>query len=794
MKFSELVQNLGAINSKEIREIIVRLGIPVSENARTIPEEFVNEIIAEYKEAHAPLLRRSVSSDSTVEEVRPTKENLFALSSTTLTSSKEEEDKKKKEEAKKKREAKKKAEEEAIMSLAQKDITKSAEILNLDFSDTDEEEEHKEDDVVLEEGDTLFYEEEKIQKQLEKELRKNVKKTKHGEEEEKKLVHEEEMIEEKVLQSHVPVLKTHVTLPPVISVKEFAEKVGLKTSAVIGELLKNGVIVTINHKIDFDTAMIVADSFGVSVEKEDTEYSTADLLQGNLAKMLEGEDVSKLEVRPPIVSIMGHVDHGKTSLLDYIRHSKVTETEAGGITQQIGAYQVDINDKKITFLDTPGHEAFTAMRARGAKATDIAILVVAADEGVKPQTEEAINHAREAHIPIIVALNKMDKEGANVERVKASLAEHNLVPEDWGGDTIMVPISAKTGEGIDTLLEMILLVSEINPLQANPARAAIGTIIETHLDTSLGPIATVLINTGTLRFMDNFVVGEAYGRVKVMKNPLGKRIKEAFPSAPVQIVGFSELPQVGDILQVEKTEKLAREKATEIKNLRMNSPLRGGITFSDIIAKINHGDMKQLKVVLKADTKGSLEAVRNALLKLNTDEVQVQIIHSGIGNVTDTDVLMASASMALLLGFNIQVPAQVERTAEKMNITVKNYRVIYHLTDEIKKLLSGMLDPQMKEVSLGDFQVMQIFFSNKKFMIIGGKVQKGKLEKKALIRVVRGDKHIGEGVVDSLQKGTESVSEIGEGFECGIKFTGNCIPEPKDIFEVYKIERIERSL
>lgn len=770
----------------------MRLGIPVSETARTIPDEYVNEIIAEYKEAHAPLLRRSVSSDSSVEEVRPTKENLFALSSTTITSSKEEEDAKKKEEAKKKKEAKKQAELEAIKSLAQKDITKSPEILNLDFSEDEEQEDVEE--INIEEGDSVFYEEERIQKQLEKELRNNVKKTKHGEEEEKKFVHEEELIEEKAAQSHVPVLKDHVTLPPVISVKEFAEKVGLKTSAVIGELLKNGVIVTINHKIDFDTAMIVADSFGVKVEKEDTEYSTADLLQGNLAKMLEGEDITKLESRPPIVSIMGHVDHGKTSLLDYIRQSKITESEAGGITQQIGAYQVEINEKKITFLDTPGHEAFTAMRARGAKATDIAILVVAADEGVKPQTEEAINHAREAQIPIIVALNKMDKEGANIERVKAALAEHNLVPEDWGGDTIMVPISAKTGDGIDTLLEMILLVSEINPLKANPARNAIGTIIETHLDTSLGPIATVLVNTGTLQFMDNFVVGEAYGRVKVMKNPLGKRIKEALPSAPVQIVGFSESPQVGDILQVEKSEKLAREKATEIKNLRMNSPLRGGITFSDIIAKINHGDMKQLKVVLKADTKGSLEAVRNSLLNLNTDEVQVQIIHSGIGNITDTDILMASASMALILGFNVQVPAQVERTAEKMNITIKSYRVIYHLTDEIKKLLSGMLDPQMKEISLGDFQVMQIFFANKKFMIIGGKVQRGKLEKKAQIRVVRGDKLIGEGFIESLQKGLETVSEIGEGFECGIKFVGNCIPEPKDIFEVYKIERIERSL
>ena len=802
MKLSDLQGQLGARTTKEIRDIIHKLGYEISDSARSVPDDMVAEITEQYKEDHAPLLRRSVDADSTtVGNIIPTKETLFSLSSKVEVEDEEDRKRKKREESREK--AKKKKEEEAKKAEAaqQARTMKKVEGQTLNINDDnidldielDTEAESQDD---LEDENMLDTVEDEVDREEERLIRKSQKKAsvrgEENEEDDEGSLKAEHRKQEEV--SMRP--KDNVVIPELISVKEFSEKIGVPASKIIAELLKNGVFVTINHKVDFDTAALVAAEFGLTVKKEESTFSTSDLMVGNLTKLLENEDPATLSERAPIVSIMGHVDHGKTSLLDYIRQSKVVATEAGGITQSIGAYQVDVKGRKITFLDTPGHEAFTAMRARGAKATDIAILVVAADEGVKPQTIEAINHAREAGIPIIVAMNKIDKEGAQIDKLKAELAEHNLVPEDWGGDTVMAPISAKTGAGIDELLDMIILVAEMANLRANPDRLALGTIIEAHLDPSLGPVATVLVSTGTLNLMDNFVVGEAYGRVKIMQDARGKRLKSAPPSMPVRIAGFSETPQVGDLLQVVASERIAREKAVEVKSLRSSSSFRSatGVTFNDLISRIGQGELKQLKIVLKSDTKGSLEAVRNSLMKLNTTEVEVIIIHSGVGNVTETDVLMASAAQGLIIGFNVSAAAQVEKSAEKMNVTIKNYRVIYHLTEEIASLLTGMLDPELREIHLGDFEVMQMFYSSRKYMIIGGRVLKGKLESKAEVRVIRGDKLIGEGKIESIQKGTETVHDIGEGHECGIKFISKCTPEPKDIFEVYKIERIERTL
>lgn len=803
MKLTDLQGQLGAQTTKEIRDIALRLGYDIAATARSLPDDIVDEVMAQYREDHAPLLRRSMDDDSTtVGNIIPTKETLFSLSKKVEVEDEEDRKRKKREEAKEKAKKKKEEETKKAEAAQQARTIKKVETqtLSIDDASIDLDIELGEDTEVptelVEEEDGISSVVEQVEREEERLMRKSQKKIAHVDEEETT----EELIaakaEAKKAQEAAMKPKDNVIIPELISVKEFSEKIGVPASKIIAELLKNGVFVTINHKIDFDTASLIAVEFGLTIKKEEASFSTSDLMVGNLTKMLENEDPATLSERAPIVSIMGHVDHGKTSLLDFIRSSKVVATEAGGITQQIGAYQVDVKGRKITFLDTPGHEAFTAMRARGAKATDIAILVVAADEGVKPQTIEAINHAREAGIPIIVALNKMDKEGVQLDKVKAELAEHNLVPEDWGGETIMAPISAKTGMGVDELLDMIILVAEMANLRANPDRLALGTIIEAHLDPSLGPVATVLVSTGTLNIMDNFVVGEAYGRVKIMQDARGKRTKAAEPSTPVRIAGFSETPHVGDILQVVPNERIAREKALEVKSLRSSSTYRSatGASFNDLISRIGMGELKQLKIVLKSDTKGSLEAVRNSLMKLNTSEVEVTVIHSGVGNVTETDVLMASAAQGLIIGFNVSALPQVEKSADKMNVTIKNYRVIYHLTEEIASLLGGMLDPELREIHLGDFEVLQIFYSSRKYMIIGGRVLKGKLESKAELRVIRGDKLVGEGKIESIQKGTETVSEIGEGHECGIKFLSKCTPEPKDIFEVYKIERIERTL
>lgn len=586
-----------------------------------------------------------------------------------------------------------------------------------------------------------------------------------------------------------------IEIPSILSLKEFSEKCGLLVTQVISTLLKNGIMATINQKLDYDTAALVADELGVQVKKKQEEASTQDLFDADIKKLLEEEEKGNLAKRPPVISIMGHVDHGKTSLLDSIRDANVVEGESGGITQHIGAYQVEKNGELITFLDTPGHEAFTAMRARGAKATDIAILVVAADEGVKPQTIEAIHHAQEAGIPIIVAINKMDKPGANPEKVKGELVEHGLQPEDWGGKTIMVPVSAKTGEGIDSLLEMILLVSEVEDFKANPDRLAVGTVVEAHLDKSLGPVATILVNTGTLKIGDSIVIGTSFGKIKAMHDHKGVSLKVAPPSAAVQISGLAKTPHSGDLLQAFKNERVAKKRVEELERLlhERENQLSGSMV-ERIVSQINTGEMKFLKIVLKADTKGSLEAIMQALAKIKSTDVAAKVIHFGVGSITDTDVLMASASQALLMGFHVNVGANVKKVAEREHMEVRDYTIIYKLIEDVKAILSGMLEPEINVIELGKIQLKEIFLNKKKWMIVGGKVTDGKIQANAMIRAKRGEELLFESQLESLKHVKEDVSELEKGSDCGMRLRTPKPLEPGDVLEAFKIEKKERTL
>lgn len=587
-----------------------------------------------------------------------------------------------------------------------------------------------------------------------------------------------------------------VEIPEVVSVKEFSEKCGLPVTSVIANLMKNGIMATINQKIDYDTANIIADELGVEVKMAEKEVTSEDLLSGDIKKLLEEEDKNNWQTRPPIVTIMGHVDHGKTKLLDAIRNTNVVAGESGGITQHIGAYQVEKNDHLITFLDTPGHEAFTAMRARGAKVTDIAILVVAADEGVKPQTVEAINHAKEAGVPIIVAINKMDKANANPDKVKGELVEHGLQAEDWGGKTIMVPVSAHTGEGIDSLLEMILLVSEVEDLKANPDRMAVGTVVESHLDPSLGPVATIIVNTGTLKVGDALVVGHTMGRIKVMHDHKGQHLNNVPPSGAVRISGLNEVPKAGDILQAFASERVAKERLSQLMTLKRHQEEdRSGSMVERIVSQISKGDMKYLKLVLKADTKGSLEAILQALNKIKSSDVAIKVIHYGVGNISDTDVIMAAASQAILIGFHVAAASpHVEKLAQREGVDIKNYSIIYKLTEDMTAILSGMLEPEINVVELGKLEIKQIFLNKKTWAILGCKVIEGKVEKDALVRVIQEGEMLFEVQLDSLKHVSEDVSELEKGSECGVRIRTPKPVKEGDILEAFKIEKKERTL
>lgn len=628
-----------------------------------------------------------------------------------------------------------------------------------------------------------------VHQEIQKEIVKSQRKQTAGKDDKKRK--KESEIKSQVQSQEISKL---IEMPDTISIKELAEKSGISVAKIIGELMKNGILANINQQVDFETVLIISDELGIKIKKKHGAASADEILGRDISHLLKEEDETVLKKRPPVVVVMGHVDHGKTKLLDAIRETNVVATEAGGITQHIGAYQVEKKGRLITFLDTPGHEAFTEMRARGAKVTDIAILVVAADEGVKPQTIEAINHAKEAGVPIIVAMNKIDKPSINIDRVKGELAEQGLTPEDWGGKTIIAPISALQRQGIDELLDMILLVADMENLKANPDREAVGTVVEAHLDPSFGPVATVLVNTGTLREGNNFVVGSTFGKVKVMFDCLGKKIKEAPPSAPVRIAGLDKTPLSGDILQVMSDEKKARQKSEEIEQLIKDERVKKGSSLNQLISSVQSN--KLLKIVLKADTKGSLEAIKGALAKIRDEEVALKIIHSGVGAITESDVMMASASQGLVVGFHTDYSSShVAITAENEGVAVRIYKIIYELIDEVKKLLSGLLEADTVIIELGKAEVAKIFWTKKKEMIIGCRVKGGKIEKNAKLRVMRNSEILAEeAVLVSLQRGENAVNEVYEGEECGIKYTGNIKLQEGDILEAYKMEKTHRAL
>ncbi len=569
-----------------------------------------------------------------------------------------------------------------------------------------------------------------------------------------------------------------------IMVSELASRMKKTAAEVIKELMKLGVMASMNQVIDFDTAEIVATEMGAVVEKEVVVTIEDRIID-------DREDTAEdLKPRDPVVVVMGHVDHGKTSLLDAIRNTRVTAGEAGGITQHIGAYRVTLDDRDITFLDTPGHAAFTAMRARGAMATDVAILVVAADDGIMPQTIEAINHARAAQVQIVVAINKMDKESANPDRIMQQLTEHNLVPEEWGGDVICVPVSAHTGMNIDKLLESVLLVSDMLELKANPDRAAKGVVIEARLDKGRGPVATVLVQNGTLRTGDVIVAGSAVGRVRVMTNDKGERVKEAGPSVPVEITGMAEVPEAGDEFNAVSDERLARELVEQRKSAAKEEQFRSQqkVTLDNLFDQMQQGDVKELNVVVKADVQGSVEAVRQSLEKLSNDEVRVRVIHGGAGAISESDVMLANASNAIVVGFNVRPDPVAQTSAERDGVELRMYRVIYDCIEEIEAAMKGMLAPKFREVVMGRIEVRNVFKISSAGTIAGSYVLNGKVTRACQIRVVRDGIVIAEDAIDSLRRFKDDVKEVATGYECGIGLAKFSDIKEGDIFEAFVME------
>lgn len=592
-------------------------------------------------------------------------------------------------------------------------------------------------------------------------------------------------------QDKVPGEKKTITIPESLTVKELAEKMGISASEIIKKLMSLGVMATINQEIDADTAVIVGEEFNVEVNVKVEQDEEALLFQE------PQDDEADLEPRPCVVTVMGHVDHGKTSLLDAIRETKVTASEAGGITQHIGAYQVKRKGQKITFVDTPGHEAFTAMRARGAQVTDVAILVVAADDGVMPQTVEAINHAKAAKVPIIVAINKMDKPNAQPERVKQELTEYELVPEDWGGDTICVPVSATNREGLDELLEMILLVAEMQELKANPNREARGVVIEAELDRGRGPVATVLVQNGTLKVGDMLIAGTAFGKVRAMMDFTGNRVKKAGPSDPVQVLGFSEVPEAGEQFVALEDEKKARQIADKRQARKREEELKATtskVSLDDLFNQIKEGQVKELSIIIKADVQGSVEALKSSLEKLSTEEVKVNIIHGGVGAINETDIMLASASNAIVIGFNVRPDANARKAAENEKVDVRLYRVIYEAIDDIKAAMSGLLDPEYKEVVLGRAEVRQIFKVSKVGTIAGCYVTDGKMVRDAGVRLIRDGVVVYEGKLDSLKRFKDDAKEVAENYECGLTLEKFNDIQEGDIVEAFTMEEVKREL
>lgn len=585
--------------------------------------------------------------------------------------------------------------------------------------------------------------------------------------------------------------RKEVILEAPLTVKEIAEKFGIPANRIIKELITMGIMANINQELDQEIIEKVADRF-----KREVIFVTEKEVRVDEEVFEHDDKPENLKSRPPVITVMGHVDHGKTSLLDTIRKTKVTQTEAGGITQHIGAYQVEVNGKTITFIDTPGHEAFTSLRARGARVTDIAILVVAADDGVMPQTVEAINHAKAAGIPIVVAINKIDKNNAQPDRVKQELIEYGLVAEEWGGDTICVEISALKNINIDELLEMVLLVAEMEELKANPDRPAEGYIIESKLDKGRGPVATLLVKNGTLRVGDPLIAGMAWGKVRAMVNDHGQRVEEAGPATPVEVLGFSEVPRAGDKFRVPEDEKEARAISEDRHEKQRERELqhRGRVSLDGLFSQIKEGEIKELNLIIKGDVQGSVEALRDSLLKLGTDEIRINCIHEGVGAINETDVMLASASRAIIIGFNVRPDSNARKLSEKEGIDIRTYRVIYKAIDDVKQAMEGMLEPELNEVVVGRAEVRDTFKVPRVGTVAGLYVLEGKINRNNFVRVLRDGRIIHEGEISSLKRFKDDVREVVEGYECGLGIENFNDIKVGDILEIYDYEEVKRTL
>lgn len=600
----------------------------------------------------------------------------------------------------------------------------------------------------------------------------------------KQSAYREAHVAERIVAANQPAaVKKEVLLPGVLSVRDFAESLNLPVTEVIGVLFKNGVMATINESIDFETMAIIGDELGFDIKPKEEE---------KIAVKVETTR-KHMATRSPIVTVMGHVDHGKTKLLDAIRSTDVVSTESGGITQHIGAYQITIKTKEqkertITFLDTPGHEAFSAMRAHGANITDVVILVVAANDGVKPQTVEAANHAKEAGVPVVVAINKIDLPDADIDRAKRQLADIGLLPEEWGGKVPMVGISAKEHTNIDELLEMVLLVADLKELQADATVPASGVVIESHMQAGMGPLATILIQEGTLHLNEPVIIGQTYGKIRIMENYLGKKIKVAGPSTPVQIAGLQDLPNFGDRFQAVANEKEAKDL------VKTKSIHRKVLSITELSRDIKEGKLKELKIVLKADVAGSLEAIRTSLEKISTEEVKILIVHEGVGDISESDINMALASKALVIGFRVKASTDITSLARRENIKISIYDIIYQLLDDLTAALSGLLEPEIIETEVGRMEVLAIFKVQRQDQIIGGKVKTGRIENNCVVKIVRDKETIGEGTISSLQQNKKDAHEVLEGFECGLKVTSPTKIKVGDSLECYKKEEIMRKL
>lgn len=583
-----------------------------------------------------------------------------------------------------------------------------------------------------------------------------------------------------------------IPIPTSLTVGDFAAKINVPITEIIKKLIGLGIMASINQEIDFETAEVVATELDVSIELEDVEEEVAEILS---QVEEEVDDEANMIHRAPVITVMGHVDHGKTSLLDAIRKTSVTEKEAGGITQHIGAYTVKANGENITFIDTPGHEAFTAMRSRGASITDIAVLVVAADDGVMPQTVEAINHAKAAGVPIIVAINKIDKPAANPEKVKQELTEYGLVAEEWGGETICVPVSAKTKDGLDTLLEMILLVSEVLELKANPNRLAKGTVLEANLDKGRGPVSTILISAGTLKVGDAVVSGTSYGKIRAMINDKGKKVKTAGPSMPVEVLGLNEVPEAGDEFYAVHDDKTARQIAEKRKSYIKDQKVKKSapLSLDDLYNQIKQGEVKELNIIIKGDVQGSVEALKQSLEKLSNEEVRVNIIHSGAGGISESDVMLASTSNGVIIGFNVRPNNNVAAIAERESVDIRLYRVIYDAIENIEHALKGMLAPTFKEVVLGTAEVRQVFKAPNIGTIAGSYVTHGKIARSNEIRLIRDGVVLYEGKIDSLKRFKDDVRDVAQGYECGISLEKFTDIKEGDILEAFTMEEVART-